>query len=254
LADPTHVQTLQALVRVCQDRSMHLPGGMVVGLAILSASCASSSQPRSCNAAAWSMVADGATRTPEGKGPSQQTLLWQRRCELDQRVAAYNAQLELERRRYFDEQRREQERAARRHQLEVRRLELEAERTRLAASSPPAAAAPAAADQRMLIFGGRNHDVFLGCICPETDRDSVLNEYGPHGGRYSTTSIWYRYGDYGSLYGSYSACSPYATEPPVVVLADGTFIGRLTVNKHARGAITDERVVEWLEKSVCTDP
>lgn len=235
---------------------MRLPGGMVVVLVLCAASCASRSHPRSaprsCDAATWSMVADGATRAPYGKGPSQQTLLWQRRCELDQSAAAFNAKLDLERQQMLEEQRRQQELDAQRRELELRRLELETERARLSEGSPPVAA-PAAADQRMLIFGGPKHDVFLGCICPASDHDSVLNEYGPHGGRYSTTSIWYRYGDYGSPYRSYSACNPYATEPPVVVLADGTFFGRLTINKWAHGAITDERVVDWLEKTVCTD-
>src|SRR5262245_39483623 len=82
---------------------------------------------------------------------------------------------------------------------------------------------------KLMIFGGKNHDVYLGCLtCSESDSDSVHNEYGSYGSSYSTSSIFNRYGDYGSQYGTFSACNPYASDPPVIVDSNGNFYGYLT--------------------------
>lgn len=85
--------------------------------------------------------------------------------------------------------------------------------------------------QALLLYGGKDHNVFLGCLnCSDMDTGSVWNTMGDYGSPYSHLSIWNRYGDYGSRYSDYSPWNPYAAYPPVVVDASGGFYGYLTVN------------------------
>src|SRR5260370_38838797 len=43
---------------------------------------------------------------------------------------------------------------------------------------------------KLMIFGGRDHKVYLGCLnCSEYASDSVRYKYGDHGSPYSSTSI-----------------------------------------------------------------
>jgi hypothetical protein len=85
--------------------------------------------------------------------------------------------------------------------------------------------------QTLYIFGGENHDVFLGCLnCNTYTSNSIWNEYGTYGNHYSITSIWNEYGTYGSTYSSLSPWNSYASDPPVVVDENGNFYGYLTIN------------------------
>lgn len=102
----------------------------------------------------------------------------------------------------------------------------------------------------LLLFGGRDHRVFLGCLnCSEYDSGSVFNKFGDHGSPYATDSIFNRYGDYGSPYSDSSACSRYASDPPIVVDRQGNAYGRLTVNRFAY-QISNPSIVAWLN-GVC---
>lgn len=94
--------------------------------------------------------------------------------------------------------------------------------------------------------------MFLGCFCGESGTNSILNPFSSFGSRYSSTSIFNHFSDFGSRYSDYSACSRYATDPPIIVTGDGRGIGRLTLNRYAASAIADERVVTWLV-GVCED-
>lgn len=59
--------------------------------------------------------------------------------------------------------------------------------------------------QTLLIYGGSDHDVFLGKLNADCyDSESIWNEYGTYGSKYSSKSIWNEYGTYGSEYSSYS--------------------------------------------------
>lgn len=105
----------------------------------------------------------------------------------------------------------------------------------------------------LLIFGGRNNDVFLGCLsCPSSARDSVLNSYGPHGSPYQPQSIWNQYGTYGGRYSSYSPCNSHSQTPPILVSRQGDFYGYLTVNRHKAQRIADRTILDWLENVVCS--
>jgi len=72
----------------------------------------------------------------------------------------------------------------------------------------------------------------------EFDSDSIFNEYGTYGSKYSSKSIWNEYGTYGSKYSSQSAFNDYTSTPPYIVTSDGTIYGRLTTNKFISGAIS----------------
>lgn len=114
-----------------------------------------------------------------------------------------------------------------------------------------ATAEGSAGNAKLMIFGGENHDVYLGCLnCSEYATDSVFNKYGSYGSEYSGTSIYNSYGQYGSAYSSTSPCNPYASNPPIVVDQNGNFYGYLTLNQYLSGAITDARIRAWLQ-GVC---
>lgn len=85
--------------------------------------------------------------------------------------------------------------------------------------------------QSLLIFGGVDHDVFLGVLnASNMDSSSIWNAYGNYGNIYNATSIWNSYGTYGSEYSSTSPFNSYASNPPVVVDRSGNFYGYLTLN------------------------
>lgn len=108
--------------------------------------------------------------------------------------------------------------------------------------------------QDILVFGGPDEDVFLGCLtCSEYATDSVFNKYGSYGSEYSRESMWNRYADYGSRYSQYSACNPYAQNPPIVVDRDGGFYGRLTLNRFHAEVSRSSELIELLETSICVD-
>ncbi|HKB89655.1 MAG TPA: hypothetical protein VKC60_03945 [Opitutaceae bacterium] len=88
-----------------------------------------------------------------------------------------------------------------------------------------------ATSSALLLFGGQGHHVFLGCVnCNAYDSNSVHNEYGTYGSKYSGLSIWNPYGVYGSRYSDDSPWNEYASNPPVVVDNAGNFYGYFTVN------------------------
>lgn len=106
----------------------------------------------------------------------------------------------------------------------------------------------------VLLFGGRNHDVFLGCFsCRSTDPDSLFNEYGTYGGRYGTNSIFNPYSQYGGAYGAFSVCNRFGTNAPVLVDEAGGFYGHLTVNRFHRSRVDDPDINWWVENVVCGD-
>jgi hypothetical protein len=105
----------------------------------------------------------------------------------------------------------------------------------------------------MLIFGGQNKKVFLGCLnCSSSNPSSVHNQYGNFGSQYSSESIFNRYGQYGSQYSIFSPCNRYSLEAPVVVGEQGQFFGVLTMNQYAPRRITNPTVNAWLT-GVCAE-
>lgn len=113
--------------------------------------------------------------------------------------------------------------------------------------------------QTLYIYGGEDHDVFLGKLnASKYDSKSIWNEYGTYGSEYNANSIWNEYGTYGSAYSSYSPFNSYASYPPVIVDEEGNFYGYFTVSKRANFDLVNiiceyyesirEDVDEWYDK------
>lgn len=87
--------------------------------------------------------------------------------------------------------------------------------------------------QTLNIYGGDDHDVFLGCLnCDDYNSNSIWNEYGTYGNSYDSDCIWNEYGTYGDEYSQYSPWNDYATNPPVIVDNEGNFYGYFTTNEN----------------------
>lgn len=121
-----------------------------------------------------------------------------------------------------------------------------------AAQGVAGASASEAPTGKLMLFGGINHKVYLGCLnCSQYAADSVFNEYGQHGSRYSSESIWNHYSEYGSAYSTYGSCNAYATDPPVIVDASGKYYGRLSLNRYHAELGVGARYYNWLLQTVC---
>lgn len=71
------------------------------------------------------------------------------------------------------------------------------------------------AQPALLLFGGTNHKIFLGCLsCNKFDTTSVCNSFGAYGSRFADTSIWNRFSDYGSRFSDESPWNRFATNHP----------------------------------------
>ena len=81
---------------------------------------------------------------------------------------------------------------------------------------------------------------FLGKITDnQNDNDSILNQYGPYGSRYSNTSIFNPYSPYGSQYGAHSINNPYCATPPKLFI-NGRLLGRISTNRYIPDRIAPE--------------
>lgn len=108
-----------------------------------------------------------------------------------------------------------------------------------------AVSARAQSPKALLLFGGKDHKTFLGCLnCMHTSPLSVCNEYGKFGSEYNIASIWDEYGDFGSSYSVDSPWDSYSTDAPIIVDKDGNSYGYFSVNTF----ILDRTRIPWLVK------
>ena len=111
-------------------------------------------------------------------------------------------------------------------------------------------ATTARADPALLLYGGKDNKIFLGCLnCGKFDPNSVHNEFSEYGSTFSSTSIRNKFSDYGSAFSDYSACNVYASHPPVIVDKDGKYYGKLTINRFA-DQTRYRAAVDWIS-AVC---
>lgn len=88
---------------------------------------------------------------------------------------------------------------------------------------------------------------YLGKLTTNTfDKDSVFNEFGTYGSKYSQQSIFNELGTYGSSLSNESAFNNLATKPPKIVLK-GKVIGYLTTNNTITNAISPYDLFKWLQ-------
>lgn len=91
--------------------------------------------------------------------------------------------------------------------------------------------------QTLFIYGGENHDVYLGKFnAGPYDSESIWNKYGKYGSKYRSESIWNAYGTYGSKYNRLSPWNEFSSNPPVLVDAYGKIYGYFTANQYKNGA------------------
>jgi hypothetical protein len=118
---------------------------------------------------------------------------------------------------------------------------------------PPHAEAQIPAEQRLMIFGGADHDVYLGCLsCLPTAPDSVYNTIGKYGSEISPSSVRNPISLYGNAISPTSACNVLASEPPVLVDRTGKYYGELTMNELRTKRTTLKAALAWL-KLACAD-
>lgn len=99
------------------------------------------------------------------------------------------------------------------------------------------AATARAADSPIYLFGGQGHKEFLGCLnCGATHPKSVWNEMSSFGFM-NTFGVWNQFGNYASPFSSYSMCSEFASDPPVIVDEQGNAYGRMSINEFATGSV-----------------
>ncbi len=97
-------------------------------------------------------------------------------------------------------------------------------------------AAASAFAQKVMIYGGENHDVYLGCItCTQFHDESIWNENGVYGTKNNNLSIWSEFSDYGNEFSYLSPWNEYATHPPILVDDKGGNYGYFTRNQYFKG-------------------
>lgn len=88
-----------------------------------------------------------------------------------------------------------------------------------------------AEEPALFLFGGKQHDKFLGCLnCSKVDELSVWNKFGKYGSKFSSDSIWNQFGPYGSKFNSLSPWNKFSSDGPVIVDSGGGFYGYFTLN------------------------
>ena len=91
-----------------------------------------------------------------------------------------------------------------------------------------------------LIFGGSDHDEFLGCLnCSEYNPDSICNGFGPYGNEFSSQGMFNEFAGFGNEFSSSSPWNTYSSSNSVPVLVDkeGTFYGYFTINRYRSDAV-----------------
>lgn len=94
--------------------------------------------------------------------------------------------------------------------------------------------------RELMIFGGPDHDEFLGCLkCGEFNLKSICNEFGRYGSEFSSKGVFNEFSRFGSQFSLSSPWNEYSTSDsvPVIVDKDGRFYGHFTINKYRGNAV-----------------
>lgn len=118
---------------------------------------------------------------------------------------------------------------------------------------------------KMMIYGGRNHDQYLGCItCSEFSSDSICNGFGRYGNEFGTQGMFNEFSGFGNEFSAKSPWNEFSTSQEVPILVDesGKFFGYFTINSSRTDAADfagDLKVIydrhkgdlESVRKSIC---
>jgi hypothetical protein len=99
------------------------------------------------------------------------------------------------------------------------------------------------APKALSLFGGPEHEDFLGCLnCVDSSPASVCNDLGKYGSSLNRNSIWNSLGKYGSSLSEYSPWNSLSHKAPIIVDRDGKSYGYFSVN-----ALHHDRTrIKWL--------
>lgn len=106
------------------------------------------------------------------------------------------------------------------------------------ASATTFSAAPITQGPLKLIADDSKHTYLGKLTTNKFDPESVFNEFGTYGSKYSLKSIYNEFGTFGGEFSLYSPFNEFSISPPLIVNATGNTIGRLSVNKYVSGAIS----------------
>lgn len=111
------------------------------------------------------------------------------------------------------------------------------------------ASAPARATLNpLLLFGGPEHQDFLGCLtCDASEPFSIWNPQSDYGSPDHPHSIWNRAGPYGSTDSPHSPWSRRPKSVPVVVDRAGNPCGNFAVDRSFPGRVSDGYLIWLLE-------
>ncbi len=100
----------------------------------------------------------------------------------------------------------------------------------LPARPAPVRAQGAITQPRLQIYAGNLHHEYLGCLnCDRYATNSVWNGYGPFG--WDNGYLKQSHFDlYFQPHGHFSACDPYAKDPPILIDMSRNYYGRLNVS------------------------
>ncbi|HTR48351.1 MAG TPA: hypothetical protein VMM16_13285 [Verrucomicrobiae bacterium] len=98
-------------------------------------------------------------------------------------------------------------------------------------SLTPVAVPGAQETKALLLFGGSDHKMFLGCLnCVDTSSVSVCNDVGEYGSDVAENSIWNDVGTFGSDVSPFSPWDDVSTDAPIIVDRDGKSYGYFSTN------------------------
>lgn len=95
-----------------------------------------------------------------------------------------------------------------------------------------------------LIYGGKDHKQFLGCIgCGTFSSNSICNRHGSYGSKYSRNSLFNEHSNFGSKYSRSSPWNLYNSSDSTPILVDdrGRFFGYFTSNPYRSQAFSYAR-------------
>lgn len=95
----------------------------------------------------------------------------------------------------------------------------------------------------LILFGGVNHKVFLGCLnCSDISSQSICNGFGNYGSPLNPNSIWDEFGTYGSEFNPFSPWNSFSDNAPIIVDGDGNSYGYFSMNESHH----DRTQIPWV--------
>jgi len=92
-----------------------------------------------------------------------------------------------------------------------------------------------------------NDGTYLGIIADKYSTDSIFNKYGTYGSEYSSNSIFNQYGTYGGEYSDQSPFNEYSSNGPKIIRGRDV-LGQLSVNEFVPTAVNPYTIIAACSK------